>query len=53
MMPKRTRTRAQHGAARIATELRQNRDARLARAALPASYARPTTTAPGAGQPPF
>ncbi|HUH67610.1 MAG TPA: hypothetical protein VLZ05_01235, partial [Mycobacterium sp.] len=31
MMPKRRRTRAQNRAARIATERRHNRDARLAR----------------------
>ena len=31
MMPKRTRTRAQNRAARIATERRQNREARTAR----------------------
>lgn len=36
MMPRRMRTRAQHRAARVSTERRQNRDARLAQRAGPA-----------------
>ncbi len=38
MIPKRRRTRAQARAARIATERRHNRDARLARKPLPRDY---------------
>lgn len=38
MMPKRRRTRAQDRAARVATERRHNRDARLARKAARSSY---------------
>ncbi len=53
MMPKRRRTRAQDRAHRVATERRQNRDARLARAAPPASYAWPITHGFDEDPPPF
>nr|WP_242660191.1 HNH endonuclease signature motif containing protein [Mycobacterium mantenii] len=53
MMPLRTRTRAQNRAARIATERRHNRDARLARAAPPAAQTWPTTYPPDEDPPPF
>jgi len=43
MMPKRRRTRAQDRAARIATERRHNRDARLAAQATQAGPAPPDT----------
>ncbi|RAU90897.1 hypothetical protein DQP58_21825, partial [Mycobacterium colombiense] len=53
MMPKRHRTRAQNRAARVATERRHNRDARLARTAPPASNTWPTTHAFDEDPPPF
>ncbi|WP_406817623.1 HNH endonuclease signature motif containing protein [Mycobacterium sp. M23085] len=53
MMPRRRRTRAQNRAHRIATERRQNRDARAARAAPSASYAWPATHGCDEDSPPF
>jgi hypothetical protein len=41
MMPRRTRTRAQNRAARVATERRQNHNARTARREECSSYADP------------
>ncbi|WP_156765691.1 HNH endonuclease signature motif containing protein [Mycobacterium sp. 1245499.0] len=53
MMPKRRRARAQDRAARVATERRHNRDARLARAAPPAKHPWPTTHGFDEDPPPF
>ncbi|MGN6336464.1 hypothetical protein [Mycobacterium sp.] len=53
MMPKRTRTRAQNRAARIATERRQNRQARPAKGReREAAYFGPTPSADGDDDPP-
>ncbi|OBB93849.1 HNH endonuclease signature motif containing protein [Mycobacterium sp. 852002-40037_SCH5390672] len=53
MMPKRRSTRAQNRTARIATERRRNRDARMARAAPAVSYAWPASCGPDEDPPPF
>jgi hypothetical protein len=53
MMPKRRRTRAQDRAQRIATERRQNHDARLARRAECPSYAGPAPPETDHDPPPF
>ena len=53
MMPRRRRTRAQDRAARIATERRHNRDARLARPAQHPSYFGPAPPDPDDDPPPF
>jgi hypothetical protein len=53
MMPKRSRTRAQDRAMRIATERSHNRDARTARRAQPASYVGPAPPDPDDDPPPF
>ncbi|MEE2852268.1 MAG: DUF222 domain-containing protein, partial [Actinomycetota bacterium] len=53
MMPKRTRTRAQGRAARIATERRRNRDARLSRAGPTVNSTWPTAYGPDDDPPPF
>jgi hypothetical protein len=50
MMPKRTRTRAQNRAQRIAAERRHNRDARTARREKPASHV--STAPPESDEPP-
>jgi hypothetical protein len=53
MMPKRRRTRVQDRAYRVATERRQNRDARVARRAERASYAGPAPPDTDDDSPPF
>ncbi|ARR79966.1 hypothetical protein MOTT12_04302 [Mycobacterium intracellulare subsp. yongonense] len=53
MMPQRRRTRTQDRAARIAGERKHNRDARLARRALPATCSWPTVYGPDDDPPPF
>jgi hypothetical protein len=53
MMPKRRRTRTQNRAARITTERRHNRDARVARRAESNSYAGPAPPDPDDDPPPF
>jgi hypothetical protein len=53
MMPKRRRTRAQNRAARIATERRQNHEARMTRRAESASYAGPAPPDTDDEPPPF
>jgi hypothetical protein len=53
MMPKRRSTRAKNRAVRITTERRQNRDARLTRAAPSAGCAWPATWGSGEDPPPF
>ena len=53
MMPLRTTTRAQNKAHRIATERRQNHDARLARRAESLSYTGPAPPDPDGDPPPF
>jgi hypothetical protein len=53
MMPKRRGTRAQNRAHRVATERRNNRDARLAQAAPSDGCAWPTTYEPDEDPPPF
>ncbi|OBK50354.1 HNH endonuclease signature motif containing protein [Mycobacterium sp. 1081908.1] len=53
MMPKRRRTRAQDRAARVATERRHNRDARLARKARRPSYFGPAPPQDDDDPPPF
>jgi uncharacterized protein DUF222 len=53
MMPKRTRTRAQNRAARIAAERRQNREARAARREERASYFGPRDAVGDDEPPPF
>ncbi|KPN48499.1 hypothetical protein AN931_18250, partial [Mycobacterium intracellulare subsp. chimaera] len=53
MMPKRRRTRTQDRAARVAGERKHNRDARLARRALPATCSWPTVYGPDDDPPPF
>jgi Domain of unknown function (DUF222) len=53
MMPKRRRTRAQDRAARVATERRHNREARLARQAQPPSYFGPAPPHADEDPPPF
>jgi hypothetical protein len=53
MMPKRRRTRAQDRAQRIATERRQNHDARLARRAKCPSYVGPAPPETDHDPPPF
>jgi hypothetical protein len=52
MMPKRRRTRAQDRAAKVATERKHNRDARLARKAATPSYFGPAPPADGDDDPP-
>lgn len=52
-MPRRRRTRAQHRAARVATERRHNRDARMARKALTPSYFGPAPPPDPDDPPPF
>jgi hypothetical protein len=53
MMPKRRRTRAKDRAYRIATERRQNHEARTSRRAQAASYAGPAPPDPDDDPPPF
>jgi hypothetical protein len=53
MMPKRRRTRAQDRAAKVATERRHNRDARLARKAQRPSYFGPAPPQDDDDPPPF
>ena len=53
MMPKRRRTRAQNRLSRIASERRQNRDARMARRAQSFSYFGPAPPDNGSDPPPF
>jgi hypothetical protein len=53
MMPKRRRTRAQDRAHRIATERRQNREARTARRQASASVVGPAPPDPDDDPPPF
>ncbi len=53
MMPKRRRTRAQNRAHRIATERRQNRDARMARRRTRKSYFEPAPPDTDSDPPPF
>lgn len=53
MMPKRRRTRAQNRIDRVATERRQNRDARAARAAPPVTQGWPITHGFDEDPPPF
>jgi Domain of unknown function (DUF222) len=53
MMPKRTRTRAQHRGSYIATERRQNRNARVARRQARRSYFQPAPSHTDGDPPPF
>ncbi|MDT5259756.1 MAG: hypothetical protein QOD10_4836 [Mycobacterium sp.] len=53
MMPKRRRTRAKNRAHRVATERRQNRDARTTRREEPVSFVGPAPPDPDEDSPPF